>query len=1323
MSKNKSLLARSQGKLFTPRYSRQNKNASSILASNVDKNITLSNSDFKNTNLESSSSFRYGDKPQIVSTQQLKIDWTRFENHTFFHSAIANVNESFDKLVNFYPFDKSQKDIEIFEDNLTGYEKHILDQFPKNVGYLNFSGTAVGESLSNGTHIKVKDRSGASLNSLSDRVDGSPVLDPKKSPFSFEFFINIPAQNNDNQIVFQKLRSVSDNITLALSESANANECEVHFGITSGSNYIVTSGSIKKGSFSHVTAMYDRLTDQKVKLLINDRIYSSSQSLLFDNLNYDAAAFNIGTGEGTTRLGANIFTNIQTFSGSLDDFRLFHAVDPITTIKKRKYRNFYPSSTDPSLKLYYKFNEPYGTHTGNNIVLDSSGNSLHEKITNFNVTNRLTGSDNPVKSEDKDRNPVLFPTFSKVSSLNTELLTSASNYDDYNPNIITRLIPKHYFQDATAYRDFNQEFDKLGSNFTDLSTNIPGSKKSELPDTQLLIKLLLTYAKYFDELKLMIDTISNMPITSYDDYETAPDIFLPEKAKMTNTTLPYLFTGGNLSQYFSGIDLTNKSLKSVRSLNEVQNLIWRRILTDAPKMKLYKGTVDSIKNTFRNAGIEPDNIFTFREYGGSKEKSLDGSRELKRDVYRFVSFTGSLGRKTTAVDPNGYPTNAEIPRLKSGYLSGSRIQTGVPNITKSKATATITVTDGDAANGMTKNTKILIANIAGQTVEYIISDTNASGVATGIVLSATSNVGGGTNPSIAAGNVGIAVGLNLSSATQNNFLTQLRAAILHSNNVRHKNNITVSAVPGAANGNQSITLTHVRGGLRGNNTVTETITNVAASGFTGGTGFQKSGNSFYHGVSTTPSDGLFTSGSFTYEALYDWEQGYSNTNESLVRLHVTGTSTPSTKEACLINLVASNNKINLYMRNSNGPVKNLYLTGVNVFDKDVWYVSFGRKAGHDLNIAATSSYFLRAAKQQNGDIIEQYTTSSFFEDPSASSNNVLKSINIYNTSGSFLVIGSQSFQEPGASKFLNDSALIADTKVTNFHGLVTNIRFFSKNTSHEEFINRAKNYDSYGVKDPKVNYNFANVSSGSFERLILHTDAKQGTQFADSGGKIRIFDFSQNNLHFMGSNFKGSANVMKNLRVDFEVLSDKFDLNYTRDKIRIRSFQDAENLGQSYFSTIAPVHEILPSEESLDDNRLSLDMSVMKGLNDNALRMFNNFDALDDALGRPNLIFGDNYQDLRHLREVYFNNVIEVMDLKRYRNLFKWIDNSFTDVVYSLVPRTTNFLGINFIYESHVLERNRFKYYFDEIYMKSGERDPERGNIFLSQFVGRLNRY
>jgi len=92
---------------------------------------------------------------------------------------------------------------------------------------------------------------------------------------------------------------------------------------------------------------------------------------------------------------------------------------------------------------------------------------------------------------------------------------------------------------------------------------------------------------------------------------------------------------------------------------------------------------------------------------------------------------------------------------------------------------------------------------------------------------------------------------------------------------------------------------------------------------------------------------------------------------------------------------------------------------------------------------------------------------------------------------------------------------------------------------------------------------------------------------------------------------------------------------------------------------------------------------------------------------------------------MYFNNVLEKLNLSRYREIFKWIDNTFTELVYSLIPRTTNFLGINFIYESHVLERHRLEYLFDEIYLKSLPRNPDNGIMSInkdSDFVGELVR-
>ena len=723
MSK-KSLFNSQQGKLFKPRIYRSTSKSSAYLENT--KKIIKKADLLLNTNIESTSSFRYGDKPYIVSTQQLKIDWDKFENHTFFHSAVAKVNESFDRIVNFYPFEKSLKEIEKYEDDLTGFEKYVLDSFPRNVGYLNFSGTQVGEVLTNGTQISVADRSGVTISQISDKTDGIPVLDPKTAPFAIDFHVKVPEQINDNQVVIQKFGSHANNFTLALSESNSSTSCEIHFAVTLGSNYAIVSGSLTKGSFSHIYAMYDRLGDQKVKLLINDNIHSSSQQVYFDNLNYNSLDMKIGSGN-SARLGANIFTNKQTFSGSIDDFKYFHAVDPIDEVKKRKTKSFYANLNDDSLKLYYKFNEPYGDYTGNNILLDASGNSLHSFITNFNIDNRLTGSDVPITAEDTKRNPVLFPSFNSVVLLNSRLLTTASLYDDYNPNLITRLVPKHYFQDATDFKDYEEELVRLESNFETFSSNRPGKNISEIPETQLLIKLLLSYSKYFDELKLLVDAITSYRITSYDDFDTTPDPLLREKARLLNVTLPEILSSGKIEQVFDGINLNELGTKSAKSLTELRNLIWRRLLSSAPRTNLSRGTLDSLKSPFRSAGIEPDNILSFREFGGSKIKSLDASRQLKRYVYKFLSFTGSFGKTVTSVDAQGYPIDTEIPKIKSGFLSGSRIQVGRPEIRTARATTLITIGVSPTSTGLLADgDTIAITDFSGNSTTFTLKNAGTS---------------------------------------------------------------------------------------------------------------------------------------------------------------------------------------------------------------------------------------------------------------------------------------------------------------------------------------------------------------------------------------------------------------------------------------------------------------------------------------------------------------------------------------------------------------------------------------------------------------------
>ena len=161
------------GEIFKPKF--RTSNAASAYLKKPD-NIDYSSRILDDTNIQSTSSYRYGDKKSIVSTQQIRTDYSDFVNHTFFHSAVANVNEAFDRLVNFYPLNGTNKEIETFEDGLTGFEKYVLDAFPKNVGYIVLSGTVKGEASTNGTSITVTDSEGSKYASLSNIRTAKAVL-------------------------------------------------------------------------------------------------------------------------------------------------------------------------------------------------------------------------------------------------------------------------------------------------------------------------------------------------------------------------------------------------------------------------------------------------------------------------------------------------------------------------------------------------------------------------------------------------------------------------------------------------------------------------------------------------------------------------------------------------------------------------------------------------------------------------------------------------------------------------------------------------------------------------------------------------------------------------------------------------------------------------------------------------------------------------------------------------------------------------------------------------------------------------------------------
>ena len=389
-----------------------------------------------------------------------------------------------------------------------------------------------------------------------------------------------------------------------------------------------------------------------------------------------------------------------------------------------------------------------------------------------------------------------------------------------------------------------------------------------------------------------------------------------------------------------------------------------------------------------------------------------------------------------------------------------------------------------------------------------------------------------------------------------------------------------------------------------------------------------------------------------------------------------------------------------------------------LFAGDIWNISFGCERNDSLGLLHSSSYFLRAGLQSEGEISYLITTSSYFYELTSSSasalnSNMFRKIDkIHNTNlyGSFISIGSNQAIPVGTTstyRFLNNSTHVNlnDSRATNFEGRALKLRFWSKALTEKEWLEHIKNYQSLGVKNPLINYNYAISPTGSFEKLKLDSLSKQEILAADINGRITFLDFSENNMSLLGTGFPIDKGCILPEIISYSCLSPYFDEAVTNEKIRVRGYHDDDLINRNPWATKAPVYEIVRSESPQDDVRFSIDFSLVDALNRDIANVFATFESIENFIGNPELVFSPDYPDLEKLRNVYFNRLKGKLNFKAFLEFYSWFDNSISTFIEQLLPRKTVFKGSNFVIESHMLERHKHEYYFNEIYVKQDKKN------------------
>ena len=1375
--------------------------------------------------------------------------------------------------------------------------------------------------------------------------------------------------------------------------------------------------------------------------------------------------------------------------------------------------------------------------------------------------------------------PVLFPSHPDLLEHNKKLLFSASFYDAANPNLITRLVPSHYLRDAQEFQGLNTEDGGIGEAYG-TSGHIPKTGKMTQP--QLITGLLFVWASFFDEIKLFIQSLGSAEYVSLVKSGSIPDQFLVDKAERLGFPLPDMYSNASLAQFLFGVGTQKDPGIIDKSLNDVQNEVWRRVLSDLTEIMSSKGTVHSIEAFLRDVGIEPNGLFRLREYGGSRQIYLGRERVKRKEVTPFLEFTSSYNVFNKTYDSlDNMSTN--YPVLRSPFLVASRSEPGSPGLSSFHNLGEYYIGRGNQY----RNSGNLVSHFRyssgssgivsqpSHNVGLTFADiTNFSTVNTGSAYNENQNIGKDTGHGYITGTISPVYGLEYAGLNGNTTYS----SIVDSNTLSFADTAFSIAIwvqfpaghPSNDGTERSIfekqneyQLTFNTLGHLSFKVIDDDVSNhfISVTGLTPAThdlfdgkwhmitcvylgneaanslkiyvddmmlseGMTETGtyeemsnestnlliskHSSLAGVPGNYADfaiwsaalditdvrgayfsftreenkkatgpdlpyGMLTSGSWTYEGWYKFGSHYINSkpktmpvNQSLVRFMVTGSEAPSSKGGLIGNLIVtsgsddSGSKLTLFMKpNLEGSVFSMVLTGANYFNGQPWHISVGRSRNDMTGSQKYSSYYLRAGTVSDGKLSYYVSNAAGYQDETdynarqnqhtsmftsgsseynrngvfftigesrisnivsggkflhaaenqatatltvtdgnadagmierqyiilktsdaatsssltiryvivnsalsniatgkllqpgddygtgtfaanspevlgksiavalnlsaggSTQNDLLQQLKIainslgghnsgnsdskltvgnipvvadgnqsvtltqtsegtagntiitseisnltktdfsggtgegsvkaeavievidgnaihgmtagqkitlkdsegsiidyfisdtgngdagvghvahlgsvangatlgsgvvasrtlgsskgvsvgFNLSAALpggtsqaeflgllraaiinanghsgkIIVGSAPSEGDGAKTLeikqliggvLGNTQIISSVtnvavthfrkgrgvslaRVTDFRGQLGPVRFYSKEMTEAETKQHIMNFRSVGVENPHVNFNFNNTRTGSFERLRLDAHIDQETIKTDGNGKIKLFDFSNNLNHIEVQGLEDNVSPFEYFTMDYSIFSPYIDRSVTSTKIRVRGFKNRANVKKYHYSEFSPVYDVNPHEENLDDNRFSVEVSAVQGINEDIMNILGSMDSIEDAIASPNMAFASAYHDLTSLRETYFKRLTGKVHYKEFFEFFKWFDRSIGKFIDYLLPSKTNFLGTNFIVESHFLERHKMRYNFKDMYLGESDRDGLKGEIKLQLITGSITR-
>lgn len=224
------------------------------------------------------------------------------------------------------------------------------------------------------------------------------------------------------------------------------------------------------------------------------------------------------------------------------------------------------------------------------------------------------------------------------------------------------------------------------------------------------------------------------------------------------------------------------------------------------------------------------------------------------------------------------------------------------------------------------------------------------------------------------------------------------------------------------------------------------------------------------------------------------------------------------------------------------------------------------------------------------------------------------------------------------------------------------VRVWSKVLSGTDFEDHAENFQSYGSQDP--------LTGGP----DLHWRLNENVSFNADGYYSQVVGYSATPTSGVAQGFLTSTNSYQKMLRDYRFIAPP-DYGWNEDKIRVISDTS-----------------VSADEAFVDNQNVALEFNMVDALNEDVSQIISSLDKFNNYIGLPANRYRASYESLDSLRNTYFSKLKGELNFRLFADMLEFFDRSFIDMVKRLIPVRANFLGDEFVVESHMLERPKLQW-------------------------------